>query len=391
MGLGYRTFELTPYLHIHPSEAMAWGLFVVFLGQRIILGQKQGNMWLPSWIWLFIPFWVWGWWLGFQMEQPWDRMFAEFRNFLILIPLFVLAGGILPDKTKWPWVLLSFYATGAWVAGTGLIEYAFPSIRDVFPGFISNPIPISTPEGFLRASFSFWGSPAATFLCILTVPMALAIWQWWCKPWQRVLNSAAMVLQIMSIYIGGYRSIWLLLGLQVLIWVLIRYGVVMGILAFVPTLLTYRFFPGPTQERMVSLMLAVQRNPMDSSAAKRWDRFLEALEAALRRPWGHGWAAAGWVHSDFIQIAANLGVLAALILLGAYLMTLWSLGKEIRSDDVDQEGKTQALVFFIVLIAAGGLLAMQGVEVLPQLIIPVWFVWVLAEIWLRQTFPKKKI
>jgi hypothetical protein len=28
---------------------------------------------------------------------------------------------------------------------------------------------------------------------------------------------------------------------------------------------------------------------------------------------------------------------------------------------------------------------MEGVSVLPQLVLPVWFVWALAESWLRQT------
>jgi hypothetical protein len=28
---------------------------------------------------------------------------------------------------------------------------------------------------------------------------------------------------------------------------------------------------------------------------------------------------------------------------------------------------------------------MEGVEVLPQFVLPVWFVWVLVEVWLQQT------
>jgi hypothetical protein len=40
---------------------------------------------------------------------------------------------------------------------------------------------------------------------------------------------------------------------------------------------------------------------------------------------------------------------------------------------------------FLSFIAVGGLLAVEGVEVLPQLILPVWFVWAMVEVWLRQT------
>jgi hypothetical protein len=36
----------------------------------------------------------------------------------------------------------------------------------------------------------------------------------------------------------------------------------------------------------------------------------------------------------------------------------------------------------------GGLLAVQGVEVLPQLILPVWLIWALVDVWLRQRAPK---
>jgi hypothetical protein len=36
-------------------------------------------------------------------------------------------------------------------------------------------------------------------------------------------------------------------------------------------------------------------------------------------------------------------------------------------------------------VAVGGLLGLQGVEVLPQMVLPVWFVWSMIEVWLRQT------
>ena len=42
-------------------------------------------------------------------------------------------------------------------------------------------------------------------------------------------------------------------------------------------------------------------------------------------------------------------------------------------------------------IAVGGLLGMEGVSVLPQLILPVWFIWVLVEVWLRQTADQPEV
>src|SRR5262249_41270272 len=83
--------------------------------------------------------------------------------------------------------------------------------------------------------------------------------------------------------------------------------------------------------------------------------------------------------------AANLGVIAGLIFLGGYLSTLLRLSGRLmpylRSPELGDLGLSLLLSF----IGAGGLLAAQGVEVLPQLALPVWFVWALVDVWLRQT------
>jgi hypothetical protein len=42
------------------------------------------------------------------------------------------------------------------------------------------------------------------------------------------------------------------------------------------------------------------------------------------------------------------------------------------------------LAMLLSFLTAGGILATQAVVDLPQLALPVWFVWVLADIWLRQ-------
>jgi len=56
-------------------------------------------------------------------------------------------------------------------------------------------------------------------------------------------------------------------------------------------------------------------------------------------------------------------------------------------DDAQALGLTLVLSF----IAVGGLLLMQGVQVLPQMMLPVWFVWSLAENWLRQTSEARQL
>ena len=377
LGIGYRTVEVTRYLKIHPSEIVLWGLLCLVIAQRGILKRHIGEFWLPAWVWFFIPFWIFGWLPGLSAGRPWDKMFSEFKNFLLLVPLFIVVEMAVQDRQRWRHLLLAFFIAGTWIASFGVLEYLFPEIRNIFPRFVSNPIPTLTAESFQRARFSFWGTPVATFVCVLTLPIGLSLWRWWPKVFHRVTIIIAAIVQIFGIYIGGYRSMWALLSLEILVWAVFRFGPLLGGITLLPLGLFYRYLPVSTQERVLSAILAFEGRPIDSSAINRWDRLSVALQTASKNPFGVGWAGSGWPHSDFAQVAANLGVLAGLLFLGAYLFTLFRLWSQLR-----RELDNKALPLLLSFLACGGQLAMQGVQVLPQLFLPVIFVWVLVEIYL---------
>ena len=153
----------------------------------------------------------------------------------------------------------------------------------------------------------------------------------------------------------------------------------------------YESLPAAAQQRAHSLALVLQGKPTDSSAADRKQRAIDAIELLRDQPFGNGWAAAGWVHSDFIQVAANLGIVAGLIFAGAYSATLLRLWRrfQVRARFPADGDLTFALL--LSFTTAGGILAMEGVEVLPQLVLPVWFVWVLVEVFLRQNSTERRI
>jgi len=83
-------------------------------------------------------------------------------------------------------------------------------------------------------------------------------------------------------------------------------------------------------------------------------------------------------------VGANLGLLAGLIFLGGYLYTLARLFRRVLSEPRTEEQGSLGVSLLLAYISAGGILASQGVEVLPQLVLPVWFIWVLVEVWLGQ-------
>jgi hypothetical protein len=385
LALGYRTIGITRDLRIHPAEVVLWLLMLCVLAQPNL--RTKTRLSLPLWLWLLIPFWVFAWWPLVNNELPWDAMLNEFRDFLLLIPLIIVAATVLQERNRWRVLLFAFFVMGTWIAVIGMIEYHFPEIKRIFPAFMESPRQDLTPEGFVRAHFAFWGGPEATFICILTLPCALALLRWWPAWWQRGLIILASVSQVLAIYVGGYRSIWLLLVIELLLASLLRLrrqAIVIAIVCLVITVGGYQLIPEIASKRAESGIQALQGRPLDSSSIDRKNRAFGALNSVVEYPLGNGWSSAGWVHSDFIQVAANLGILAGAIFLGGYLYTLMRLGRRVLPRLRLGENGDLGLTLLLAFVGVGGLLAMEGIEVLPQLVLPAWFVWVLVEIWLRQ-------
>jgi hypothetical protein len=384
LALGYRTIEWTKDLRIHPSEMLLWLLVACICAHRQLIARNLLSF--PWWLWLLLPFLALGWWPMIVGTGQWDRMFNEFRDFLLIIPLLIVASIVLQKQNYWRYVLLAMFAVSTWIAVMGVAEYWFPSVTRFFPAFISAAKPESTADGFVRAQFSFWGGAQATFICILALPAGLALAAWWRGSWSRMAIIAASVIQMLAIYIGGYRSVWFVLVVQVSITCILRlnkHGVAVALVCVAVAVAGYHYIPN-TEERVISGIEALRGAPTDHSALDRKERALGAFTEAIESPFGNGWASAGWVHSDFLQVAANLGILAAFIFVGGYLHTLMRLFKNtLQSLRAGPDGDL-ALSLLLGFIAAGAHLALQGVEVLPQMVLPVWLVWVLVDIRLRQ-------
>ena len=388
LALGYRTVSVTKELPLHPSEILLWLLLACICVQRRLVANAR--LTFPVWLWLFIPFCVLAWWplVSISGGLRWDRMLNEFRNFVLLIPLMIVAPVVLQEKRYWRHLLAAFFIMSSFIAFLGTLEYWFPNLVSLFPEFIGKAYkPTITEEGFVRAQFAFWGSASATFICVLAVPAVIVLGRWWARWWQRTVIGLAAGLQIVGIYIGGYRSMWLIVLIQVITACLLRLrkqGAILAVLFIVISVGGYQLLPRTT-ERAMSGIAALQLQPTDSSAAGRKTRALDAVEATVDAPFGGGWSRAGWVHSDFLQVAVNLGFIPAFIFLGGCIYTGIRLARRVlpklrRHEDVDF-----GLSLMVAFIGVGGILAMEGVSVLPQSVLPVWFVWVLADVWLRQT------
>jgi hypothetical protein len=391
LALGYRTVAITRNLRVIPAELILCLLPLLLAVRKRSPGGRRSEVGLPVWLWLFFPFWLLAWMPKLDHEIPWDIRFAEFRDFLLLVPLLLVAPAVLRERGGWRAVILTFSGVGIWVAGVGVLEHLFPGIMGSLPGFTIKKAELVADDGFHRAGFSFYGSPIGIFICGMALPFSLVAWQWWRSPGARVAIVGGAIVQLMGLYIAGWRSMWLVLVMQVALYSLLKKRLRTGVLIFGLAAVGFLALPGAARERVKSLELLLSGKPSetDTSGMKRWSRATEAFQAALEEPMGWGWGAAGWVHSDFLQVAANQGVAAGLLLLSAYVLTLGRLALRVRGRRLSDEAAAVGIPLLLAFVAVGAILLFEGVQATPQTILPVWLTWALVEAWLSQTAPAR--
>jgi hypothetical protein len=338
------------------------------------------------WIWPFALAWIWGWWPLVYGNAEWKPMLTEFKNTIMLLPIFILVSVVLKDQKAWRPIVLAFSVTALWIACWGILEYKYPGIKRLLPNFITNPAHI-TEEGFQRAPFSFWGSPDAIYVCLLALPFSLWLWHSWRSSINRVLIAGATACLLYAIYISGHRNAWFVAGLQVSFVLILKkryYSFALIGIAFL--LLASYQLPDQTRTRLYSGTQLIAGKPVedDSSGQGRWSRVVASSQRITEKPFGGGWAAATWVHNDFLQIAENLGLPAGLFLLGIYLWTFKRLLSQIRARSRLGESPWLLTAMFLSHFAAGVIFATDANIQLTQHIAPIWFVWAASHVLLKQ-------
>jgi hypothetical protein len=366
---------------------MFWFLLLLILVERVLWKESFAKPWLPWWIGPMMLFCLWGWFIEAPETVKWGMQVGEFKVFLLLVPFFAISSILLRNRARWDKIILTVFIAGVWVAGLGALEYFYPASRAYMKGFMVEAAPVIGEEGFLRAPFTFWGSPDAAYVCMVSAPLFPPVWSMSSNKIFKVLALLGGAVLLVGIYISGHRSAWLLLLLVTGLWVIFRKGVLWGLLSIVLGYLAFgiaiKVLPQEAADRFQSGISVIEGKSTDSSGKKRWTRAEESFENVLAHPLGRGWAAAGWVHNDFLMVTENLGIPGGLFFFAAFCITLVRLFRFARSRSPSSTEQNISISLLLSLFVAGWLLAFDCTLVLTQLALPVWTAWVLGETWLH--------
>jgi hypothetical protein len=137
--------------------------------------------------------------------------------------------------------------------------------------------------------------------------------------------------------------------------------------------------PAASRRSLLSLTEVDTRTAYNSSTIERFNRASETAALIMKSPLlGSGVTAAGWAHTDLLQLAANLGIPAALLLLIGWYQPALFIFRRMRTQSAMSPIDHRSLLIQAGLLGASiaslVLLATEALIVISALVIPVWIV-----------------
>lgn len=375
-AFGWRTLYLTPSLNIHPSEVLVALLFLLVFS-RAVLHQTRLDFSIPVLIPILMLLSVLGVVTAYFRGTAIDVIVEEFKPFAELIPIYFVVKWVVKTREEWERAILLTVVVATYIGGLGLMDYFTPDLSRALAGNTSIPtlyVDLDYGAGlFARVGFIFYGNFSAgfvifTFLGFTIYHLLENPGRNWVKP---VVIAGLLFVQIAGIYLSGYRGLWYAMAVFVAAYALVkrRAWVLLGAGLLAVPLLPDDFF-----NRFQSIFNTTYA---DSSQYERLSRFFGAVDLIKQSPLvGVGWGGSGYVHSDLAEIGANLGLPALAIFL-SWIIVLGSRVLQITRGKGWIEG--YACASFAAICGALALFATEGLIVFVQLLIPVWFILVMAD------------
>jgi len=322
--LGYRTFEPISGLKLHPIE-----IFVYVSIIRIIVSSPPKYFKMPITISLLGIFFV-----TFFIVDCLSRynqyVLLEFKNAILLLMIFFVIQHIQIKKVYVVGLLKSYLFSASIISSLGILEFLFPSFMSSLFGFQDESLFIGQTIIFYRLAFLFWGSHLAANL-IPPVFLILLLLKVEKDPISsnNFFITFLVLINLYAIYLAGNRISWLVLTVFLIATISQFRSYLLPNMKSYILIITISFvvyiYSQPVEGRYLSTFKALAGQidtRFDSSGGERLNRVKIALASIASHPLGTGWGSQGWVHSDFLQISATIGIIPGVIFLFVPLFLL---------------------------------------------------------------------
>lgn len=375
---GYRTIEPFSGFKLHPIEILTYASCI-----RILLFTCYRYHKMPIYI-SFIAF-------LFSLHFLLDCMtrynwlvLLEFKNSILLFGIFFITIHVKFDRNDSKSIFEYYVFSITTISVLGITEFLFPSfMRNIF-GYDINQNIIYNDLLFNRVAFLFWGSHLAANLIPPVFPILLYLRSEnsnFTK--NKMLLTLYIFLNLFAIYLSGNRISWLIITIYFLLILFMYRSKVLPFIKTYAIIVVIGFviyiYSQPVEGRYISTFLALSGNidrKYDSSSAARMDRANTAIRSIKNRPMGTGWGSQGWVHSDFLQLGASLGIVTAVIFIMGPILLLLNIYRTFnKAPPVLQTGLFLCISLLIYIIIS---LSLNGNILKVQTGAPIFVTWAIS-------------
>ncbi len=373
LAFGWRTERIGGVV-LDAQQVIAWLLMIHLLAVHAMRRARTPLRGVPL-AGLTIAVGLLGYAIGAANGRNPTQMLSELGPLLLSVPVIVGLSTLVADRHDYHQVERVLTLVTLSIAAPGIVEYGLG-----ISGTSHNAVFLSL-QGFTRASFSVWGGSVAGYVLVPLTMLLLApaLRSDDTRIWQR-LAQLAVLSAVVGSYLSGHRGAWLALAAGLLAFCLLaRRGRL-----FVPIAIITTWFvlPKSAQRGLEALLDPSLAGIYDTSALGRYDRIETAQQAILAHPFfGQGLTSSGWVHADLLQMAANLGVPAALALLLAWFFPVPALLRHnrrhwlaTRTDSTAQTAHLENSALLAAAVTSVVLLATQALIVISALAMSVYIV-----------------
>jgi hypothetical protein len=279
---------------------------------------------------------------------------------------------LVRDLGTWKRLMLVAMGAGLYLSLTGLILIVVPPLGRALSGVLVTQV--DPTADFTRIGFAGWG-PLAAWFFILVFGVVVGLWESAQNRLHQLFYTGVLLVIGAGILVSGQRGAWLALLAGLVVYGILNPQRGLILIALIGILILLL----PQGNFLLRFESAFVPSLYDNSAADRYYRAQTALTAITNNPLlGLGFGVMTFVHSDYLEIGAAMGIIALGLFVAALGVTGWRLF-QLQFSVKDNQLRLLArgaLITFVILIVE---MLSAGFVTLAFTTVITWFFWAMCD------------